>query len=383
MSLCGTGDSQELLRTLGTAFEKANPGVAMVVPDSVGSDGGIKAAAAGECDFGRVARPLKDQEKELNLNYKVISFSPVVFVVDPATGVENLTSKQIVDIFSGKVAAWAEVGGKGGKIAVVNREAKDSSRGELNKHVEGFKAIENPVGADGGQKRPRPSNCSSKTPGAVGYLPAAMTKGLKLKVVKVNGVAPTAANVLQGVYEIAAPFGLVWKGELKPAANRFFQFIKSAEGKKIIIDYGPSPPTCWSSGSRLLSPQRREQPFLHESEDLRPLAVREIQELDADARRQKRLDQVPGDVDPGDARAAPQFLDALREHERGDEFLAQGKGVARLDEDPAGAQVDGVVREDLPAGLVVAHEHPRRHPVRLALDDVAGGRGRRRGKCGG
>ena len=240
VSLCGTGDSQELLRTLGLAFEKSNPGVSIVVPDSVGSDGGIKAAAAGECDFGRVARTLKDTEKELNLNFKVFAFSPIVFVVDPAVGIETLSTKQIVDIFSGKAVAWTEAGGKGGKIAVVNREAKDSSRGELNKHIEGFKAIENPVGATVA-KTPEAVDLLSKTPSVVGYLPAAMTKGLKLKVVKINGVAPTAANVAQGTYKIASPFGLVWKGELKPAANRFYQFTKSAEGKKIIIDYGTVP----------------------------------------------------------------------------------------------------------------------------------------------
>jgi len=240
VTLCGTGDSQELLRTLGGAFEKANPGVAVVVPDSVGSDGGVKAAAAGECDFGRVARVLKDQEKELNLTFKVFAFSPVVFVVDPATAVENLSSKQIVDIFSGKVAAWAEVGGKGGKIVVVNREAKDSSRGELNKHIEGFKALENPVGATA-VKTPEAVELLTKNPLAIGYLPAAMTKGLKLKVVKINGVLPTAANVVQGAYSIAAPFGLVWKGELKPAAGRFYQFIKGPEGKRIIIEHGVVP----------------------------------------------------------------------------------------------------------------------------------------------
>lgn len=240
VSLCGTGDSQELLRTLGAAFEKANAGVAIVVPDSAGSDGGVKAAAAGECDFGRVARPLKDPEKELNLTYKVFAFSPVVFVVDPAAGVENLSSKQLVDIFSGRIAAWTELGGAGGKIAVVNREAKDSSRGELNKHVEGFKAVENPVGATA-SKTPEAVDLLTRTPSAIGYLPAAMTKGLKLTVVKFNGVAPTASNVAQGIYKIAAPFGLVWKGELKPAASRFLQFIKSAEGKKIVIDHGTVP----------------------------------------------------------------------------------------------------------------------------------------------
>ncbi len=240
VSLCGAGDSQELLRTLGSAFEKANPGVEIVVPDSVGSDGGIKAAAAGECDIGRVARPLQGREKKLKLTYRVFAFSPVVFLVDPATGVVNLSSKQIADIFSGKVVAWTEVGGKGGKIAVVNREANDSSRGVLNTHLKGFKAIENPVGVTA-VEAPEAVELLSKTPGAVGYLPAPMAKGLMLTVVKINSVLPTAASVTQGNYKIAVPFGLVGKGELKPAAKRFFKFIKSAEGEKIIKDYGAIP----------------------------------------------------------------------------------------------------------------------------------------------
>lgn len=239
--VCGTGDSQDLLRALGAAFEKTNPGHQVVVPDSVGSDGGIKAAAAGECDFGRVARPLKDQEKELNLTYKVFAFSPVVFLVDPHAGVDSLSARQIVDIYSGKAASWTDVGGKGGRIAVVNREAKDSSRGDLNRKLEGFKAVENPVGVVA-VKTPEAVELLAKTPGVIGYLPVAMAKGLSLRVVKIDGIAPTAANVVRGTYSIASPFGLVWKGELKAAAERFYQFIKSAEGKKIIIDYGIVPP---------------------------------------------------------------------------------------------------------------------------------------------
>lgn len=238
--VCGTGDSQELLRALGSAYEKSRPGVSVVVPESVGSDGGIKAAAAGECDFGRVARSLKDEEKGLGLAYKVFAYSPVVFVTGPAAGIMDLSSKQIVAIFSGKVATWTEVGGKGGKIAVVNRETKDSSRGVLNKHVEGFKAIDNPVGVTA-TKTPHAVDLLLKNPDSIGYLPAAMTRELALTVVKVDGVAPTAPNVLQGKYPIAAPFSLVWKGSLKPMAEGFLQFIKGPEGKKIIIGYGTVP----------------------------------------------------------------------------------------------------------------------------------------------
>ena len=164
----------------------------------------------------------------------------MVFLVDPATGVDNLTSQQIVDIYSGKVTTWSAVGGKGGAIAVVNREAKDSSRGELNRRLDGFKAVENPVGAVA-VKTPEAVELLAKTPYVIGYLPAAMTKGLKLAVVKLNGVAPTPVTVVQGTYAVAAPFGFVWKGELKPAAARFYQFVRGAEAKKVIIEHGIVP----------------------------------------------------------------------------------------------------------------------------------------------
>lgn len=238
--VCGTGDSQELLRKLGAAFEQANPGVTVEVPDSIGSDGGVKAAAAGECEIGRIARPLKEKERELNLTYRVFAFSPVVIVVNTDVTVSELSGKQIVDIYSGKVKSWGDVGGVAAPITVVSREAKDSSRGQLNDRIEGFKAVESPVGVIA-KTTPEALDTLVKTTKAIGYLPAAMVTDKPLKVLKVDGVAPTPGNVAQGKYPIVAPFGLVWKGHLKGGAAKFFEFLKSAGGKKIIIDYGVVP----------------------------------------------------------------------------------------------------------------------------------------------
>ncbi len=66
VTICGTGDSQAMLRSLALAYEKQHPGVSIDVPDSNGSSGGIKATASGKCDLGRVARPL--QENVMNLS---------------------------------------------------------------------------------------------------------------------------------------------------------------------------------------------------------------------------------------------------------------------------------------------------------------------------
>ncbi|HUU59812.1 MAG TPA: substrate-binding domain-containing protein, partial [Phycisphaerae bacterium] len=108
--VCGTGDSQDVLRQLGAAFEKANPGKTIEVPDSIGSTGGIEATAKGECGLGRVARQLKEKEKALGLSYAVFAFSPVVFVADSAAGVEGLTRQQVLDVFSGTATSWTAVG---------------------------------------------------------------------------------------------------------------------------------------------------------------------------------------------------------------------------------------------------------------------------------
>ncbi|MDB4470643.1 substrate-binding domain-containing protein, partial [Deltaproteobacteria bacterium] len=71
----GTGDSQQLLRQLAQAYEAANPDSKIIVPDSSGSSGGVKALLKGKTDLARIARPLKAKEKAMadDLNYRVFA----------------------------------------------------------------------------------------------------------------------------------------------------------------------------------------------------------------------------------------------------------------------------------------------------------------------
>ncbi len=111
--IAGSGDSQQLLRQLADAFESVNPGRSVIIPDSIGSSGGIKALIDQRCDMARVARPLKEAELALadDLVYREFASSPVVFAANlPDNCVTNLTSEQIVDIFSGRIGDWSKLG---------------------------------------------------------------------------------------------------------------------------------------------------------------------------------------------------------------------------------------------------------------------------------
>src|SRR5258708_1091963 len=57
----GTGNALGPMHVLGQAFAKANPGVTVTVLPSLGSGGGIKAAANGAVQIAVSSRTLKDE----------------------------------------------------------------------------------------------------------------------------------------------------------------------------------------------------------------------------------------------------------------------------------------------------------------------------------
>jgi phosphate transport system substrate-binding protein len=55
-----------------------------------------------------------------------------------------------------------------------------------------------------------------------------------VKVVKVEGVSPTAENLLVGLYPLAKPLTLVTRGEPQGALARFFTLVKSPQGRAVL-----------------------------------------------------------------------------------------------------------------------------------------------------
>lgn len=121
-AIVGAGGPQGVLRAAAAAFAKANPGVTIEVPDSVGTGGGYKAVGEGEAAMGRVGRPAKGKEVEYGLEYVPFAKSPAVFFTHPGVTVKGLTAAQTVSLFSGKATSWKDVGGPDEKVRIVTRQ---------------------------------------------------------------------------------------------------------------------------------------------------------------------------------------------------------------------------------------------------------------------
>lgn len=239
ITICGTGDSQELLKELGEVYELKHPNTKIIVPNSIGSGGGIKNTALGKCDLGRVAREIKDNEKKYNLNYIKFASSAVVFVINPSVrNIKNLTTQNIIDIYSGKIKRWEKLSKSySGKIYVAKRESGDSSDTILISYLKGYKDIKEYVGKVIFNTQDT-VKILVKYKNTIGYLPYVQTIDKKLIVLNLDGFAPTSKNINDGLYNLVVPFGLVYKENISALSKSFIKFIQSQEVKKIMLKKG-------------------------------------------------------------------------------------------------------------------------------------------------
>lgn len=242
IKICGTGDSQELLRRLARFYEDKHRGIIIEVPNSIGSSGGVKATAAGKCDIGRLARPLKEKEKHYGLNYKLFAHSPVVFLVSKnLRDISNITADQVVGVFSGRITSWQELGGATGKIYVANREKGDSSRSVIEKHIPAFEKIGHQAGKTI-YSTPETIAAVANNDNTIAYAPlSSIGKRTDIHVLSFEGVKPDPATIGNGKYHLASDYGLVWREGIRPQALDFINFLDSAEAVEIISEFGTAP----------------------------------------------------------------------------------------------------------------------------------------------
>ncbi|MEK7221324.1 MAG: substrate-binding domain-containing protein, partial [candidate division NC10 bacterium] len=63
----------------------------------------------------------------------------------------------------------------------------------------------------------------------------------KVKALALGGVAPTQENVGKGTYPLIRRFFIVTKGNPSPTLARFLEFVRSADGAKVVTELNAVP----------------------------------------------------------------------------------------------------------------------------------------------
>lgn len=234
LRIVGSGDGMEMLQAIASDYMAANPGKTIVVPPSIGTGGGFTAVSTEKERLGRIARTLTDEEKAQGLVATPLVQVPIAIFAHPSTGVKALTGAQVLDIFSGKIRNWQEVGGSDKPVRVVRRDHADSTAVALRASMPGWRDLTITERSKQTLSTTEMLDSVRSTEGAIGFCPYAKPLEGAVTYIRVDGVGPTDAG-----WSTHVQLSLLHKtSTINDEAKAFLAYAGSARAKAVLKAHG-------------------------------------------------------------------------------------------------------------------------------------------------
>ena len=180
---------------------------------------------------------------------KPICCDSFVFITYKDNPVDSLSIEQLRGIFSGEIRNWKELGGADARICAYQREPGAGSQTAMEKLIMQGAPMASPetaevvtgMGAlvDAVAHRRADSYGIGYT---YSYYIENLYKSADIKILWIEGVAPTDANVIRGTYPLSMErYGVIRQGDEQTPAGLFLNWILSDEGQACVKQAGYIP----------------------------------------------------------------------------------------------------------------------------------------------
>ena len=219
-----------------------------------GTDLAYTKLISGDADIIFVASPSRKQEELAREKGVELIFTPIgkegfVFFVNPANPVDDVTIDQLRGIYSGEITLWSELGAEGmGKIIPYQRNEGSGSQTALLRWIMQDTPPMEPETetAIGGMLDIVERVASYKNLNrALGYsfrfYVTELLKDLDVKLLKIDGIAPTAENIESGAYPLSGNFYAVTRSDASENTLLLLEWLQGPEGQALIAKTGYVP----------------------------------------------------------------------------------------------------------------------------------------------
>jgi len=239
-----TGASTVLpvVKEITARLERADAALQFHV-EAGGSSRGINDVRARQVDCGMSSRDLTAEEKA-GLSCHLIAKDGVAIVTHKDRALADITSDQVVSIWTGKTTNWKDLGGPDAPIKVLN---KAEGRSTLEIFCKGFGLKPSDIKAhaivgDNAQC----VRLVSGDPLAIGYLSIgealhAIQRGEPLHLPKLDGIVASQQTVQDGTFPLGRPLFLLFPGEIDPVGQKIVDYVQSPAGTQVLLDLGFVP----------------------------------------------------------------------------------------------------------------------------------------------
>ncbi len=236
LEISGSSTIYPLATQLAQNYESRHLGVEIEVR-SGGSHQGISDVRQGLADLGMVSRALKEDEKDL-LGFP-IARDGISIILHRENPVASLTNEEIIAIYTDRMNNWQQVGGKDAPITVIT---KSKSHATLELFVKYFGLKVSEISADvtiGDNEEALEAVIDN--PNAIAYVSIGtaeykIVRGVPLKLIPIEGIDATIANISNKTFPISRPLNFVVETEPTGLTKDFIDFARSQEANSIIKD---------------------------------------------------------------------------------------------------------------------------------------------------
>ncbi|HSD62001.1 MAG TPA: substrate-binding domain-containing protein [Burkholderiales bacterium] len=239
----GTGASLGLMQLLGEEFSRQHPAVRVQVEPSLGSSGAIAAVAARAIDLGVSSRPVTREESARGLRHVEFARTAFVFAVHRDVPISRVSLSELAAIYAGTVTSWPD----GSPIRLILRPEREfdtnlmrSMSPELERAV---RAAQTRAGLQVAVSDQDSVVALEQVPGSIGTSSLALiaSERRKVRVLAVEGVAPSVQALETGAYRYARPFYLISSASASATTQAFAEFAASPGAREVLLRYGALP----------------------------------------------------------------------------------------------------------------------------------------------
>lgn len=233
--IVGSSTMAPLVGEIAKRFKVLHPGLRIDV-EMGGSGRGLADMRSGQADIGMVSRALGDGDRDLQAI--PIARDGVALVVHQSNPVAALSDRQVVDIFTGRLDNWKQVGGRDAPIHVAKAEAGRSSSELFTQHYGipyGDIRAREVVGDNPARVRLIRERPDAILYMSVGEAERKAAAGHPLKLLPAGGVVASARSIRSGDYPIARALSLVTRGRPSGPAKAFIEYALSPAVADLIV----------------------------------------------------------------------------------------------------------------------------------------------------
>lgn len=228
----GSTALQPLVEAASKDFTSKNP-KAQVNVQGGGSGTGLTQVQQGAVDIGNSdvfaeEKDGVDASKIVDHKVAVVGMAPVV---NKDAGITNLSQKQLIDVFTGKVKNWKEVGGKDEKITIINRAEGSGTRAVFEKWA--LKGA-TPVKAQEQDSSGTVRKIVTETKGSISYLAFSYIDDSVVGV-SIDNVKPTEDNVATNDWKVWGYEHMYTNGEAKGLTKTFIDYMLSGDVQDSLV----------------------------------------------------------------------------------------------------------------------------------------------------